>query len=734
MKRNSYTWFVLFIQAIIFVVLAQSQEKKLLSFEQIFKNAEPKVIQSLPNISGWADDNHYLEMKKKEGDEKAKLYSVDVKSGKEKLYRDLNQYKVIVDSGIVPDEPVSHNSSYDKLIYEKDDDIYFLDAKNKIFKRLTQTNEAEKNPTISPDGQFIAFTRANNLFSIDLTTGKEYQYTDDGTDVVYSGRAAWLYYEEIFGRPSQYRAFWWSPDSRHIMFYRFDESKVPVFPIYNSEGVHGFLENTRYPKAGDPNPEVKLGIVNVADGKIVWGDFNEKDDQYLGTPFWTPDGKQLIVQWMNRGQDTLILYTVSLESGEKDVLYLEHQSFWVDWFDSITFLKENKGFILKSDKDGWNHLYHYGMDGNLVRKITEGKWNVSNLLFADERNEKIFFTAPKEASTTTDLYQVRFDGTDLKRLTFGDYSHSVILSPSGKHYVTTYSNITTPPRMGLYDARGKLVRDLGNSETKEFKDYVISKPEIFRVRTSDGYNLPVVWTLPVNFDEKKTYPVLISIYGGPGGQDVSNRWSGLRSQWLAMEGVLQLSIDHRGSNHFGKEGAALMHRNLGKWEMNDYIEVVKWLREKPFVDTSKICITGGSYGGYVTALALTYGANYFTHGIASYSVIDYKLYDSHYTERYMDSPSENPEGYKNTSVLTWADKYKGILRIVHGTMDDNVHMQNILQLVSVLEDSKKHFELMIYPGGRHGWGGSKATHLRNENYRFYYRYLLEKDFPGNLFN
>jgi dipeptidyl-peptidase-4 len=200
-----------------------------------------------------------------------------------------------------------------------------------------------------------------------------------------------------------------------------------------------------------------------------------------------------------------------------------------------------------------------------------------------------------------------------------------------------------------------------------------------------------------------------------------------------MEGVIQISIDHRGSGHFGKAGVALMHRNLGKWEMNDYIEVVKWLKEKPFVDSTKICITGGSYGGYVACLALTYGADYFTHGLALFSVTDYRLYDSHYTERYMDTPEENPEGYKNGSAMTYADRYKGMLRIVHGTMDDNVHMQNSIQLIDKLQDLKKHFEFMIYPGGRHGWGGPKAAHLRNETYRFYYTYLLEKEFPENLF-
>jgi dipeptidyl-peptidase-4 len=717
----------------VFVCSLHAQEKKRLTFEQIFKNAEPRLTQSLPNIIGWADDNHYLEMKKKEGDKTAKVYAINVTSGEEKVHRDLEQFAAIVDSGISVTSPSSYNDAYTRLIYVKDKDVYFLDTEKKNFKRLTQTAAEEKNPTLSPDGNYVAFTRDNNLFAIEVNTGKETQYTNDATDVIYNGWASWVYYEEILGRPSRYRAFWWSPDSRHLAFYRFDDAKVPVFPLYNSEGTHGFLENTRYPKSGDPNPEVRVGVVPVTGGNIVWADFNEKDDQYFGTPFWTPEGKALVVQWMNRGQDDLKLYAVDPATGKKREIYNETQSSWIDWFNSIDFLAENKGMILMSDKDGWSHLYLYGMDGKLKNRITQGNWRVMNVVQVDEKNRRVYFTARKESTTRTDLYRARFDGKELTRLTFGEFTHNTQLSPAGTYFITTYSNATTPQKMALCKSGGPVMKELGDSKTKEFADYALAKTELFRVMTPDGYNLPVSWMLPFDFDQNKKYPVLISIYGGPDAGTVSDTWRGLTSQWLAMEGVIQVAIDHRASGHFGKAGVALMHRHLGKWEMNDYIEVAKWLRAKPFVDTTKICITGGSYGGYVTCMALTYGADYFTHGIALYSVTDWKLYDTHYTERYMDTPAENPEGYKNGSVLTFANKYKGLLRIVHGTMDDNVHMQNSIQLVDALQNLGKHFEFMLYPGERHGWRGPKATHLRNDNYRFYYKYLLEKEFPEGLF-
>ncbi|HTK81516.1 MAG TPA: prolyl oligopeptidase family serine peptidase, partial [Bacteroidota bacterium] len=326
------------------------------------------------------------------------------------------------------------------------------------------------------------------------------------------------------------------------------------------------------------------------------------------------------------------------------------------------------------------------------------------------------------------------DGTGLKRLTFGEFTHSVKLSPDASYFVTTYSNVLTPPKMALCDNDGKKVRELGDSWKKELDDYEIAKTDLITIPTSDGYKLPALMTLPATLEPGKKYPVLISIYGGPNAGTVSDGWRlSMQTQGLANEGLIQVAVDHRASGHFGKEGVALMYHNLGKWEMNDYIEAVKWLRTQPYVDPNKICITGGSYGGYVTCMALTYGADYFQYGIANYSVTDWRLYDSHYVERYMDTPAENPEGYKFGSVITHVNNYKGLLRIVHGSTDDNVHYQNSLQLIDTLENLGKHFEFMTYPNERHGWGPPKSDHSRMEAMRFYYKYLLEKEFPEQAF-
>jgi dipeptidyl-peptidase-4 len=465
----------------------------------------------------------------------------------------------------------------------------------------------------------------------------------------------------------------------------------------------------------------------------VWTAFNQAHDQYFGPPSWTPDGSRLFVQWMNRGQDTLIVFAVNPLTGTYTHVYTEHQPSWVDWFETITFVKNNQGFILRSDRDGWPHLYYYGMDGTLKARLTSGAWSVKSLTGVDEKNGVAYFTASKEASTRTDFYRVGLDGNNLTRLTTGPYTYDVRLSPSTSYFIATCSNVTTPPKSQLYRCDGTLVRELGDSRTPELAKYRLGRSEMLTISTPDGYQLPAEWTLPVDFTPSRRYPVLVSVYGGPNSTGVADGWKPISRQWLAQEGVIQITLDHRGSGHFGKAGVAQMHRKLGIWEMEDYGTAARWLRTQPFVDTNKICITGGSYGGYVTLMALTVHPELFTHGIADYSVADWLLYDSHYTERYMDLPAENPDGYRMASVLTHAHRLKGVLRIDHGTMDDNVHMQNVLQLIDTLENMNKHFEFMVYPGGRHGWSGPKSAHLRSETYRFYYQYLLQKEFPEALF-
>jgi len=675
-----------------------SAQKKQVSFDQAFNQKPTNITKQLPQISKWVDDDHYIESRR-EADGKMKSYSVDVQSGTATPFEEKKA-------------PVIAKKDYASLIKDA------------------------KNVTWSPDEKWVAYTKDYNLFIRNTETDKETQLTTDGSENIKNGYASWVYFEEIFGRGTLYRAFWWSPDSKHICYYRFDDSQVPTFPIYVIKDQRGYLENEHYPKPGDKNPEVKVGVVDIETQKTIWAAFNEKDDQYFGAPVWTPTG-QLWAVWMNRGQDNLKIYNIDLNSGAKTELYDEKQSTWIDLNrgSRIEFLPSNTGFIMRSDKSGWEHFYLYDMNGKFISQITNGDFTVGAIFKVDEKNKTIYFNARKENSARWDLYSASLDGKKITRHSFGEYSFAGMnLSPNNKCFTTAYSNITTPNTAVLMDIKGKVIRELGNAKGDEFANYDLPKKELVRVKSADGlFDLPVTITYPTNFDPNKKYPVLVSIYGGPNAGRIMDTWnSSAQEMWWAQEGLIQVVFDNRSSGHFGKKGMNFIHRQLGKYELEDFMQCGRWLKEQSFVDGNRLGITGSSFGGFMTCMALTYGADVFTHGIANSSVTDWQFYDTNYAERYMDSPAENPEGYKATSVMTYADKLKGLLRIVHGTSDDNVHMQNSLVLIDKLENLKKHFEFMVYPSERHGIGGNnraKGEHNRTEAYNFYYNNLLRKPMP-----
>jgi len=692
-------------------------QKKEFTEQQMLRGGATNITTPLPRVLGWVDDGRLLINKKEHQDSAMKVFLVDCKTGK--------MTPSSADLLKTAPSPVVTLSM-------RDNDVYVA-IPGQPTKQLTKTPETEVNPTLSPDKAWVAFTRKNDLYTINIASGKESRITNDGTDLILNGYASWVYFEEILGRSTRYKSYWWSPDSKHIVFMRMDDTKVPLFPIYSENGQHGYSENTRYPKAGDPNPTVRIGITPVEGGQLTWADFNENEDQYFGMPYWMPDAKTLLIQWMNRGQDNLIVYAVNPSNGSKKEVYNEKQKTWIDLDDQggrISFLGENKGFILQSDKDGWDQLYLHNNDGTLKNQITTGaNWSTA-VQFIDEAKNIIYFTSRQQNSVRTDLYRVDFDGKNQMRLTFGDYTHATDLSPNGSYFTTRYSNASTPDKLALVNNKGKLILELGDSKGADFDAYAIAKTEILRIPSEDGlFQLPIRITWPLNFDPAKQYPVMINIYGGPNAGTVRDGWQfNGQTQWWAKEGLIQVAMDHRASGQFGKNGINYMHRNLGNWELKDWITIVKWLRTHG-ADSTRVGIAGFSYGGYMTCMALTAGAGYFTHGLAGGSVTDWKLYDTHYTERFMDTPAENPQGYAAGSVMTYADQYKGLLRIYHGTMDDNVHMQNSLQLVKKLQDAKKHFEFMVYPGGRHGWGGNQQFHSTNENNAFIYKNLLKKEVP-----
>jgi dipeptidyl-peptidase-4 len=726
-RKYQYFFFIWILFHCLLPASGNQENLKKITFEQAYLSAEPKLFNSLSTIREWLDDGHYI---LEEEDKKAnllKLWKVDAVEGTKILFLDYNDIQKNLPPGIRASQHADVTDDYRGFLYMHEGDLYYYSRPDKSCKRLTDTFEDEQNPLFSPDGKSVAYTRDHNLFALNIEKGLEVQLTHDGSETIYNGWASWVYYEEILGRGSRFRAFWWSPDSRRIAFLRFDDSPVPTFSLFSAQGVHGRLETERYPKAGDPNPYVKLGIVPPTGGKVIWADIEEKADHYVAWPFWFKDSSRLTVQWMNRDQNDIKIYVVDPENGKKTELYEETQTAWVEFFEDLYFFQDKSGFLLRSDVDGWRHLYLFDLEGNLKKRLTQGDWSVTDISLVDEQNKRVFFQARKGQTTETHLFLVNLDGTGLKRITQKPGSHRGKVSSQGTFVIDRFSSFDIPSRQDLLRSDGTFIRNIEDSRTSAVDEYNLGHKELFTVPTEDGKILPACWILPPDFDKNKIYPVLFSIYGGPGSIDVSNSYPRLDHLYLSQEGIIIFSIDHRGSGHFGKKGMALMHRNLGKWEMADLIQGVKWLRAKPFVDKARIGITGGSYGGYTTCMALTFGADYFTHGWAGSSVTDWHLYDSVYTERYMDRPVDNPEGYKRGSVMTHAPKLKGVLFLTHGNMDDNVHMQNTIQLIDELMDlGKTSFEFMLYPDQKHGYRGKKREHSNRTFVEFWFKHLLNR--------
>lgn len=636
----------------------------------------------------------------------------------------------ILPEGVTPSPDMAVSSDRKSVVITRDNDLWYFTAGNREGKKLTDDSEREMNARFAPGDRKLAYTKNKDLYYYDLDSGEETRLTFDATDRIYNGWASWVYMEEILGRGSRYAAFWWSPDAGKIAYLQTDDNPVPLYylnALETTDGTHGRMEITPYPKPGDANPKVKMGVADLSTGKTTWVKTDADTDQYIAWPSWTPDSRKLMVQVLNRDQNDMKFILADVTTGGFTEVYRETRPTWVDFFEDLYVMKDGSGFIVRSYRDDWYNLYYYGWDGSLKSRITDFDWKVTELVRVDEARKEVYFNGTGPDPLENHLYRVRLDGTQLLQVTSGEGYHTATVSPGGSWFVDTWSSLGEPGGIKLIDRKGKAVRTIYSEEIPVYDASKHQKTELVRIKTSDGlFDMPALITFPVNFDPSGKYPVIFTIYGGPDAGSIRNRWQGLQPRWYAENGIVTISVDHRGSGTFGKKGLDYMHRSLGKWEISDYSDAVKWLRQQSWADASRMGITGGSYGGYVTCMALTSGSDYWTHGIADYSVTDWRLYDNVYTERYMDTPEDNPEGYEKGSVITYAGNLKGKLLIRHGDMDDNVHMQNSIWLITTLQDLNKPFEMMIYPGERHGWGGPKRVFMTNEGNSFWLRNFFGK--------
>lgn len=594
------------------------------------------------------------------------------------------------------------------------------------------------NETYSPDSTKIAYTMDNDLYVLSLPDSTRTRLTFDGSETILNGYASWVYYEEIFGRPSRFRAFWWSPDSKTLGFYRFDNSEVPMFPIYSPKGQDGSLNRTRYPKVGENNPKVRIGMVPAAGGDVVWADFDENEDQYFGTPFWGPDSKSLYVSREPRRQNELDLYCVSSADGSKKLIYHEEYKTWLDWIEDVIFTEKGL-YMVRSFETGWQQIYFLSYDGSDFRRLTDGpNWKVK-LIRVEEKAGNVYFTARRDATIRTALYKVDRKGR-ITTLTDPAYNASnVEFSEDGKYFTVSLSNFSTPDKIWKYNVRNlrrELVEDTASS-VESLDELLI--PQSISITTSDGLVLPGAIIYPKSFDPEKKYPVHMDIYGGPDHPMVTDRWNvDPVGQWCAQNGIIEVVADCRAAGHNGRAGLDMIYRQLGVLEVRDFVEWADYLKSLPYVDGEKIGVEGFSFGGTMTALLVMEHPDAFHYGIAGGGVYDWSLYDSHYTERFMDTPQANPEGYESTKVIGRTGnypvcvnlKYDGIepvmLMLTHGTGDDNVHFQNTLQLIDVLQSEGKKFQLMIYPDGKHGYHEYQAEHAVKFQAEFWLKYLIRR--------
>ena len=669
--------------------------------------------------------------------------------------------------------------------------------------------EGAANLTYSPDSTKLAFTRDNDLYVVDIESGKETRLTHDGSDVILNGYASWVYYEEIFGRASRYRAFWWSPDSRKIGFYRFDNSEVPMFPIYSAFAnpaaaasqsqsprvtdlsLGGSLSETRYPKAGQTNPQVRIGIVDLdackgcplsgtsdCDGaEIVWADFDPTLDQYFGIPFWGPDSKEFFIARMPRLQNTIDLYAVCAEDGSKRHVYKETYKTWLNWFDGVEFT-DNGMYMTREFETGWQQIYFLSYDGKTFRRLTDGpNWNVA-IVRVDEKKGDVYFTAKRDAVAKQALYKVDKKGR-IVALTDPAYNATGIsFSPDGRYFVASLSNVNTPTMVILAENKGGAVSDgksnicavqapdrasgqiwkqvgadakassypaykvIADMKGPDYDSSRYALGELVYITVEDGFVLPGMIVYPKGFDESRKYPVHVDIYGGPDTPQVRDRWvsPNASNQWYSDNDIIQITVDPRAAGHNGRAGLDMIYRQLTVWEVKDFCAWAEALQALPYVDGDKIGVEGFSFGGTMTSMLLMQAPDKFHYGIAGGGVYDWALYDSHYTERYMDTPQSNPEGYEVSKVMNYVDGYpteynvissgiekspveKVMLKLTHGTGDDNVHHQNTLQLLDAMHKAGKKFDFMIYPDGMHGYGGYQGSHFQNANREFWLKYL-----------
>ncbi len=621
-------------------------------------------------------------------------------------------------------QPLNFVRRHTAVLLNHANDLFYYQLGSDEAVRLTSTAAPEVGEELSPDGRLVSFVRDYNLYVVDIATQRERSLTSDGNARLFNGRLDWVYQEELYGR-GNFKGYWWSPDSAQIVYLQLDESAVKEFTVVNHLPTLQDLEIYAYPKAGQPNPTARLGVVNAVGGATRWVDLFRYQgvEPLIVRVGWKPDSSRVVFEIANREQNWVDLNLADPENGRVETLFREESKAWVetDGLSLPEWLADGT-FLWLSERSGWKHLYHYAADGRLLRAVTRGEWEATQLHGVDESNGWIYFNATERSPIGSDLYRIRLDGTGQTRLTEKAGTNQNVLAPDYRHFINTWSDAWTPPQVRLRSIDGPAVRVIDENRVAALGQFQLSRPEYLPVKTRDGFVMEAMMLKPPGFDPAKRYPVFIHTYGWPHAPQVRNAWmNGMGNMWhqlLAQKGYIVWICDNRSASGKGLQSTWTVYRNLGELELRDIEDGIGYLKTLPYIDGGRIGINGWSYGGYMTAYALTHSTS-FRMGISGAPVTDWSLYDSIYTERYMGTPQNNPAGYAKSSVVGAARNLSGRLLLIHGTIDDNVHLQNSIQFIYELEKAGRQFELMIYPNSRHGVSDPRLVrHMREKMLNF----------------
>ena len=712
-KLISLSFLLLFLTAFS-TLLAQQKDLRLEEiFDGSFSTEGLDVLRSLNNGKEYAVLNF---------DRKSKISTVDVydyKSG-EKVRTllssaDLKGIEYFISYELSKDESKILFATDREAIFRRSSlgTFYVYDIKSKEFN-LVSTNKVQE-PTFSNDGNKIAYGFQNNLYVKDLNSGETKQITQDGKkNSIINGITDWVYEEEF----AFVRAFEWSKNGDKIAYIKFDETEVPQFTmdIYGND-LYPKADTFKYPKAGEANSKVSLHIYDLATSKTAEVDLSKYNNYYIPRLLWTQENNLVSVQLTNRHQNVVDLVFVNTADNSSKLILKEKDAAYVDITDNLTFLNNNS-FFWTSEKDGWNHIYQYDKNGKLRNQVTKGSWEVTEYYGFDQNTGRVYYQSTENGNINRDVYSVLPSGTNKVRLTQQTGTNSADFSADYTYFINTFSDAKTPYIYTLHEARtGKLLREIKNNNDlkNRLASYKISPKEFSTIKIN-GEDLNMYLIKPLNFDETKEYPLFLFQYSGPGSQSVANRWMGRNDYWHEMlannQDIIIACVDGRGTGFKGRDFKKMTQKELGKYEVEDQISVAKKLSELPYIDASRTGIWGWSYGGFMSSNALFQAPDTFEMAIAVAPVTSWRFYDSIYTERYMQTPQENASGYDENSPLSHVAGLKGKFLLVHGSADDNVHVQNTMRLVEALVQTNKQFDWRIYPDKNHGiYGGKTSLHL-----------------------